>query len=253
MGNIKFRPGHLVTDAIDYMTKRLNNKELTGDYLNKKRCIHLACDDDGEAILHVQKNSEGALVCEMCNRKIYNRFDQSAIDIFDRCERVILSRQQLTLDFANLSYSTELIRRNGHYSKYIKVEYLPIHINEIYQARSITEHAFAKARQLLKELVTYVMTYKNDHGPSINDETLKHLYPPINDETENPEHISSDITPISGNDVTLIDECISVIDQLLIFGILNGLRDYAQNDLLIFRSALHNLVEDLENSDDMNK
>lgn len=253
MGKIKFRPGILVSDAIGYMTKRVNNKELLGDHLNKKRCIHLACDDDGEAILHVQKNSEGVLVCEMCNRKIYNRFDQSAIDIFDRCERVILSRQQLTLDLANLLYSVELIRRNEHCSKYQKVEYLPIHINELYQARTITEHRFAEARQLLKELVTYVMTYKNDHGPSINDETLKHLYPPINDETENPEHISSDITPISGNDVTLIDECISVIDQLLIFGMLNGLREYAQDHLMLLRTALHDLIENLENSDDMNK
>ena len=235
---IKLRPGCLVSDAIGYMMKRVNNKDLLGDHLNKKRCIHIAPDDDGVLDLHVHK-TEGLLECRICHRTIYNRFDQSAIDIIDRCMNAILSQELLTLVFANLLHSTELIVRK--------------HINEFYQARYVIEHEFAKARQLLKELITFVSDYGKDHEKSVNYETLKHLYPLINDETDTPEHLSSDITPISGNDVTLIDECISVIDQLLIFGMLNGLRDYAQDELLILRTALYDLVENLENSDDMNK
>ena len=219
MGKIKFRPGRIVMHTIHCaMMKILNNEEFIDDCLNEKRCIHFAPNADGEIELHVQKNSDGLLECDICHRKIYKRFDQSAIDIIERCMDIILSRQPLALVFANLLYSSALI---GY-------EYA--HVDEFYQARYVIVHVFTKVRSLLNQLIAYVVG-DEEHEPK-----------PTNDSNEEPE--------TDTNDIQKIEQCISVVDQILIFGLPNGLRENAQDELLIFRSALLDLVENLENSDD---
>ena len=215
MAEFKFRPGSIVRYIMD-------NKKLI-DCSNEKKCIHFAPNDDGEIELHVQKNSEGMLECDMCHHKIYKRFDQSAIDIVDRCMHVILSSRLIALDFANRLHSTALIAR--------------IHIGEFYEARYIIEHEFTFVRTLLKTIIAYVTSNK-EHGTTpveTSDEPK-----PTDDSNEEPE--------TDTNVIQTIEQCISVVDQILIFGLPNGLRENAQDELLIFRSALHDLVEDLENS-----
>lgn len=54
----------------------------------KKRCVHIIFED-GEFKLAARKNTEGKLVCSVCGRTIYTKFDESAVSRVTDCIEVV--------------------------------------------------------------------------------------------------------------------------------------------------------------------
>ena len=55
----------------------------------KRQCVHFTFKNGMEPCLRTKRNSEGVLVCEVCNRPIYTKFDDTAIQKITDCISVI--------------------------------------------------------------------------------------------------------------------------------------------------------------------
>lgn len=98
--NLKIHPavGAEIKDIVTEMTRidiaqRTNpmiGKNNEPDYVKeaKKRCVHIIFED-GEFRLAAKKNTEGKLVCRVCGRTIYTKFDETAVTRITDCIEVI--------------------------------------------------------------------------------------------------------------------------------------------------------------------